>query len=147
MRPSRGLTSSITTANECGNSSRTPSSAGNLVTAVRVDLVANAIAAATAEAVTRMRPRKQPDIISWDAAVKRHAAALVRYFLKDGVGFAPEGNNAGDFQIKDAAREAREYFDSIGDQGLDPWEMVDSSASGKGNNLFQSIASDDPAWC
>lgn len=116
------------------------------VTATRYDLVGNAIAAATNEAVTRMRPRKQPAILSWGADVKRHAAALVKYLLKDGVGFAPMENNSGDFQIKDAAREAREYFDRIGDQGLDPWDMVDSSASGKGNNLLQSIASDDPTW-
>lgn len=124
----------------------TASSGAPTATAVRYDLVADAMAAATGEALMLMRPRKQPAILSWGAEIRRAVAMLVRYNLKDLVGFAPVEVNVADFQIKDAAVEARRLLERVGRGELDPWEMTDSSASGTGNVLTTSMLSDDPAW-
>lgn len=124
----------------------TVTSTGTGLTATRYDCVDDAIAAATGEAIMRMRPKKEPSITAWGAEIERAVAMLVRYLLKDLVGFAPTDANVADFQIKDAAREARELFDKVGRGELSPWEMTDSSASGKGNVLTASMESDTPAW-
>ncbi len=115
------------------------------LTATRYDVVDDKIAAATGEAISYLGPRKELALQEWGAEIRAAVGKIVRYELKDLVGFAPNDANVADFQVKDAAREAREYLKAIGMGRISPYGMVDSSPTGTGNGMPVSITSDEPA--
>lgn len=115
------------------------------LTATRYDVVEDKIAVSTGEAVSLLGPRKEAAILQWGAEIRAAVGKMVRYELKDYLGFAPNEANVADFQVKDAAREARDYLKDIGSGKIVPYEMVDSSDDGKGAGLMVPILSDERA--
>jgi hypothetical protein len=115
------------------------------LTATRFDVVEDKIAAATGEAISYLGPRKELALVEWGAEIRAAVGKIVRYELKDLVGFAPTDANVADFQIKDAAREAREYLQAIGAGRINAYGMLDSSSDGKGSGLMVPILSDERA--
>ena len=116
---------------------------GSGLTATRYDVVADKIIAVTEEVITRMRPRAQLALASWPAIVKEGVSKIVRYELKDYVGFAPSDTSIGDLQIKDEAQRWRDIFDSIGRGDWTPPDLIDTSGSNLARPLQEPITADD----
>lgn len=142
--PGTYVVDSTYTIDEDGTVTRS-GSAINTVTATRFDVVEDKIAEVTDEATDDMQPRYMLPLLEWGAAVKGHAAAWLKYLLKDYLGFAPAGQNPGDQQIADAWMAAREYFRRQGSGQKKSPDIVDSSSTGTGAGLMASVASDEKA--
>lgn len=137
---------SVYTIDEDGTITRTGGAIAT-VTATRFDVVEDKIAEKTARALSLMRPRKEPAITSWGADVRGAVAAMVRYGLKDYVGFAPSAAAVGDAQIVTENERAEEFLARIGTGQELPPDMVDSSADGAGAGLMvRATGADSRGW-
>lgn len=113
------------------------------VTATRYSVVEDEIAEKTARALSLMRPRKDPPITEWGADVRAAVAAMVRYGLKDYVGFAPTAVNVGDAQIVAENERAETFLARIGHGLEQPADITDSSSEGTGRGLMVRATGED----
>jgi hypothetical protein len=107
--------------------------AGEL-TASMLDMVAQACATVTGEALILMADAIKPPLSAWGDEIRQHAANMAYAALKRGKGATPKGVGAGDDHIFLAEDAARRFFGAIG-KGGKPDSVVDSSVSSDGPML------------